>query len=88
MQIQYTFHSIIGRRQLNFLLILISYINISFFTIYISLTLLFLLANNKTHKKQKFSALDIVEYRSKETWSISSVTLVDIITQVSLTPLL
>ena len=37
-------------------------------------------------KKQKFSAIDIVEYRSKEMWSISYVTFVDIKAQVSLTP--
>ena len=40
----------------------------------------------KMHKKQKFSALAIVEYRSKEKWSNSYVTFVDIIAQVSLTP--
>ena len=40
---------------------------------------------NKIHKNQKFSALEIVESRSKEMWSVSYVTCVDIIVQVSLT---
>ena len=43
-----------------------------------------LLDYNKIHKKQKFSALDIVESRVK-TWSVSHVPCVDIIGQVSLT---
>ena len=46
----------------------------------------FLLDPNKIHKKQKLSAFDIVESQSKEMWSISYVTCVDIIAQVSLTP--
>ena len=37
------------------------------------------------YEKQKFSELDIVEFWSIETWSISYVTSVDIIAQVSLT---
>ena len=40
---------------------------------------------NKTHKKQKFSALEIVEWQSTEVWSVSCVTCVNTITQVSLT---
>ena len=40
---------------------------------------------NKIHKKQKFSALGIVESQSKEMWSASYVTCVDIIAPVSLT---
>ena len=38
-----------------------------------------LLDYNKTHKKQKFSALDIVESQSKEMWSVSYVTCADIL---------
>ena len=37
------------------------------------------------HEIQKFSALTIVESQSKEMWSVSNVTCVDIIAQVSLT---
>ena len=44
-----------------------------------------LLDYNKTHKKQKFSALDIVESQSKEMWSVSYVTCADILILVSLT---
>ena len=47
---------------------------------------LFLLDYDKIHKKQKFSALDIVESCSKEMWSISYVTCVEKMAQVSLTP--
>ena len=45
---------------------------------------LFLLDYNKIHKKQKFCARDIVESQRKEMWSVSYVTCVDIIAQVSL----
>ena len=37
------------------------------------------------HKKQKFSTPDIIQARSKEVSSVSHVTYVDIITQVSAT---
>ena len=37
------------------------------------------------HKKQKFSAFDIVESQSKEMWSVPYVIYTDIIAQVSLT---
>ena len=37
------------------------------------------------HKKQKFSAFDIVESQSKEMWSVSYVIYTDIVAQVSLT---
>ena len=37
------------------------------------------------HKKQKVSAFDIVESWSKEMWSISYVTCIDIVAQVLLT---
>ena len=45
----------------------------------------FLLDYNKIHKKQKFSAFNIVESWSKEMWLVSYVTCIDIIAQVSLT---
>ena len=48
--------------------------------------MIFLLDYHKIQKKQKFSALDIVECLNKEMWSISYVTFVDIMTQVFLTP--
>ena len=48
--------------------------------------MIFFLDYEKMHKKQKFSALAIVEYWSKEMWSNSYVTFVDILAQVSLTP--
>ena len=51
--------------QTKIIIILISHINISFFTIYISCNLtLVLMDNYKIHKnknKQKFSALDFIE---------------------------
>ena len=37
------------------------------------------------HKKQKFSAFDIVESQSKEMWSVPYVIYTDIVAQVSLT---
>ena len=37
----------------------------------------FLLDYNKIHKKQKFSAFDIVESQSKEMWLVSYVTCID-----------
>ena len=49
--------------------------------------MIFFLDYNKIHKNQKFSALEIVESRSKEMWSVSYVFCVDIIIQVSLTRL-
>ena len=56
-----------------------------FFTIYILLNMIFfLLYYNKIHK-QKFGALDIVESQSKEIWSVSYVTCVNIVAQVFLT---
>ena len=61
----------------------------SFFLLFIFLVIwLFLLDYNKIHKKQKFSAHDIVESWSKDMWSIliSCVACVDIIAQISLTP--
>ena len=45
--------------------------------------MIFFLDHDKIHKKQKFSALDIVESWSKEMLLISYVTCVDIIAQVS-----
>ena len=42
---------------------------------------LFLLDYNKIHNKQKLGALDIAESQSKELWSVSYVTCVDIIAQ-------
>ena len=68
------------------IIILISYLNLSVFTIYISFKMIFILDYEKMHKKQKFSALAIVEYLSKEMWSNSYVTFVDITAQASLTP--
>ena len=41
--------------------------------------------SKKIHKKQKSSAIDIVEPQSKEMWSVSYVTFIDLIAQVSLT---
>ena len=68
------------------IIILISYINISFLHyLYFFKYDLFLLDYDRIHKKQS-STLDIVEYRSKEMWSISYVLFVDIIAPVSLTP--
>ena len=55
------------------------------FTIHIHSDDIFLLDCNKIHKKQKFSANDIVESGSKEIWSVSYVPCVDTIAQVSLT---
>ena len=45
----------------------------------------FFFGYNKIHKKLKFSTLDIVESQSKEMSSVSYVTCVDILAQVSLT---
>ena len=45
----------------------------------------FFLNYNKIHKTPKFGALDIIETQSKELWSVSYVTCVGIIAQVSLT---
>ena len=47
---------------------------------------MFLLDYDEIYKKQKFSALDIVGSCSKKMLSISYVTWVEIIAQVSLTP--
>ena len=69
------------------IIILISYINISFlYYLFFFKYDLFLLDYDRIHKKQKFSTLDIVESRSKEMWSISYALFVDIIAPVSLTP--
>ena len=56
-----------------------------FFIIYISCNLTFFCEITVIYEKQKFSERDIVEFWSIETWSISYVTSVDIIAQVSLT---
>ena len=45
-----------------------------FYSLYFFWYNIFLLDHNKIHKKQKFSALDIVEWRSTEMWSVSFVT--------------
>ena len=66
-------------RQIKIIIILISHINIYFFTIYNSSNWFFL-DYNKIHKKQKFSAFDIVESRSKGMRSVSYVTCMDICT--------
>ena len=55
-----------------------------FYYLYFFFYDLFLLDYNKVYKKQKFGALNILESQSKEMWSVSYVTGVDIIAQVSL----
>ena len=55
-----------------------------FYYLYFFFHDLFLLDYNKVYKKQKFGALNILESQSKEMWSVSYVTGVDIIAQVSL----
>ena len=47
--------------------------------------MIFFLDDIKIHKKQKFNAFYIVESRSKELWSVSYVTCIDIIALVSFT---
>ena len=59
------------------IMILISHVNISFSLLCIFLLILsFSLDDNKIHKKQKFSALDIFE--SLSMWSVSCVNCVEI----------
>ena len=47
--------------------------------------MIFFLDYNKILKKQKFSLSAIVESQSKEMWSVSYVTCIDIVAEVSLT---
>ena len=64
-----------------------SYIDFTYkhsFAVYIFSNIIFLNCN-RIHKTQKFSALHVVIWRSKDMWSVSYVTCVDIIAQVSLT---
>ena len=72
------------------IIILISHINIPFLTIYISSNMIFFfqitIKYKKIKNKKKISALDIVESQNKKMWSVTYVTCVDIIAQVSLTP--
>ena len=60
-------------------------INIFFYYLYFFKRDLILLDYNKVQRKQNFCALDIVKSLSKEMWSVSYVTCVDMIAQVSLT---
>ena len=65
------------------ILILISYINISFFTSYISSNLTFFFQSTIKYRKNKnLVHLILLNLGSKETWLISYVTCVDIIAQV------
>ena len=74
--------------QIKVIILLISYTKISFFTIYISFNMVFFLQITlKYIKKKKILAIDIAESRNRGMWSISYVTCIDIIAQVSLTPL-
>ena len=59
-------------------IILISYLNV--FLLFIILLLDYIKVRKKT---QKNSAFDIVESRSKEMWSVSHVTCIDLIAEVS-----
>ena len=56
-----------------------------FCTIYISCNIIFFCITIRCIKKKKFSTPDIIQARSKEVSSVSHVTYVDIITQVSVT---
>ena len=55
-----------------------------FYNLYFFQHDIFLLDHNKLHQKQKISAFDIIEWHSTEMWSVSYVTYIDTIPQVSL----